>query len=156
MPRATDELLKTHSVIHKLMEEFKPENPRFPALTKTLRRTVAAHAWFEETLLYPALKANPGHDGGLTRELAEEHGRIGRLLQDLERIPAGRHGEIGTAAGTVRAELEAHLKREREELYPAAEELLDARVLEAILREMERRKSEVRDLTPGGAAPGGR
>lgn len=146
MPKVIDALLKTHLVVMKLLDEAQADNPRFPETIKTLHRAVTAHTWFEETLFHPALRAKPGHDDELTRRLAEEHKQIDELLEEAQLVPAGEPEDAEIVISGLRAVLEAHLALEKDELYPLADQLLDAESQKALAEEMERRKSEVRDL----------
>jgi hypothetical protein len=85
MVKATDALLTDHRMIRKTMEGFVLSNPRFAAVLKTLNRVVAAHAWFEDEIFLPALKAEPLLER-LNREISEEHQDIGTLFPLAERI----------------------------------------------------------------------
>jgi iron-sulfur cluster repair protein YtfE (RIC family) len=146
MPKVTDELLKTHLVVRRLLEEARADNPRFPQALQVLRRAVAGHVWFEERIFYPALRDRPGHDGDLMGRLSKEHERLEELLQAAASIPVDRPAEVEKAMAGLRAALDDHLTAEKQMLYPSAEKVLDLRAQEKLSAEMESRKSEVRDL----------
>ena len=72
MKQATDELLKTHQLIKKLLQGFSIGHERFAEVIKTLRRAVAAHAWFEESIFHAVLRKNRVVDGRFMDELVQE------------------------------------------------------------------------------------
>ena len=80
MPKATDQLLKDHKMIRKVLEGFSPDHARFPQLLKTLQRIVIAHAWFEDKIFLPAFQAEPLLHRRFVDEIYQEHRDIEFLL----------------------------------------------------------------------------
>lgn len=146
MPRATDELLKTHRMIKRLLEKFSTGDARFLEVSKTLRRAVAAHAWFEETIFHPALKKARIADGRLFKQLAREHDDLDQLFAALQQLRPGEREASMHYSWQIRVILETHLRKEKDALYPLAEKALTAESLAELARKMEALKSKVRDL----------
>jgi len=143
MVKATDALLTDHRLIRKTLEEFALENPRFPALLKTLQRVVIAHAWFEDEIFLPALKAERSLDR-LNREISEEHKDLAELFLRAEAAGAGPSRDLEANVLQLRTILETHLRKEEDALFPLAERILDSEGLNRLGDEMIRRKTDVR------------
>jgi len=146
MPKATDQLLKDHKMIRKALEGFSLENPRFSHILKTLHRIILAHAWFEDSVFLPAFEAEPLLERRFTQEIIQEHKDIDYLLKLIRRTPLQKEQEIQAYTLQFRAVLDAHFKKEEDGLFPMAERILDEEGLNNLGNEMERRKTEVRDL----------
>ncbi len=146
MKKGTDELLKTHAFIKKLLQGFAIGNDRFAAVTKTLHRAVAAHTWFEESFFHAILRKNRVVDGRLLDELVQEHKDLDHLLTSLQKTPQKMKQALEAQTRQIRVILETHLTKERDALYPLSEMVLDAKTLATLAEKMERKKSAVRDL----------
>jgi hemerythrin-like domain-containing protein len=145
--KATDALLVDHRMIRKTMEGFHLENPRFREIAQTLRRVLIAHAWFEDEIFLPALKAEPLLDR-LNREISAEHQDIAALF---ERARLGEKQPNRDAEGYVlqlRSIVETHFRKEEDALFRLAERILDSEGLNRLGDEMQRRKAEVREVLP--------
>ncbi len=147
MPKATDQLLKDHKMIRKVLEGLSPEKPRFPQLMKTLQRIVVAHAWFEDVIFLPAFEAEPLLHRRFTGEIQQEHKDIETLLKLLRKTPAEKTGDLSAYFLQLTTVLDTHFKKEEDALFPLAEKILNEEGLNELASEMERRKTEVRDLT---------
>ncbi len=148
MTKATDKLLTDHRLIRKVMEAFHPENPRFGEIASTLHRTVVGHAWFEDAIFLPALQKESSLRR-LSDEIAQEHKDINELLTQLRLGHAAKSKEWRSYALQVRVLLETHFSKEEEGLFPLSERVLDSEGLNKLGDEMERRKTEVRDIVKG-------
>ncbi len=148
MSKATDQLLKDHRMIRKVLEQFSQENPRFPEILKTLQRIVAAHAWFEDEIFLPAFRAEPRMEKVFIEEISREHKDIDHFLRCLRLAPVKDRG-TGLLMTQFLAVLDTHFKKEEDALFPVAERILDAEGLNRLGAEMERRKIEVRGLVQG-------
>jgi hemerythrin-like domain-containing protein len=142
MVKATDALLADHRMIRKTMEGFQRDNPRFPKILQTLNRIVIAHAWFEDEIFLPALKAEPTLDR-LNREISEEHQDIAELFRRAQRADKDQAGYVLQ----LRSILETHFQKEEDALFPLTEKILDSENLNRLGDEMQRRKTEVRPTT---------
>ena len=142
--KATDALLKDHAMIRKLLSSWQVDNPRFDALTRTLHRTVLAHAWFEDAIFLPATAMEPLIFQRFQAEVSQEHADIDALLKLLRKLPAERKKEQACYALQLQVLLDTHFKKEEEALFPLAEKLLTEEGLIQLGREMQERHEEVR------------
>ncbi|MGQ0645827.1 MAG: hemerythrin domain-containing protein [Elusimicrobiota bacterium] len=142
--KATEELLKDHKLIRKVMERFSLDNPRFPERLKTLQRVVLAHAWFEDEIFLPAVKINTLFEKRFTTQIAQEHQDLEYFLAQLLERSGTRSREMEFLMIQFKAVLEAHFQKEEVALFPLAEKTLDAEGLNRLAVEMDRRKTEVR------------
>lgn len=149
MPKATDQLLKDHKMIRKILEDFSLDHPRYPHLLKTLQRIVVAHAWFEDAIFLPAFEAEPFLHRRFTAEIAREHSDIDALLKLLRRTPSDKRDLAEAYLRQLVTILDTHFKKEEDGLFPLAERIMDSEGLNRLADEMERRKTEVRGLTEG-------
>jgi hemerythrin-like domain-containing protein len=145
MEKATDALLKDHLMIRKMMESFNLENPRFAEIAKTLERVSVAHAWFEDAIFLPALKAEAMLDR-LNREISEEHRDIEELFRRCRRAAQAPTRDQEGNVLQLRSILETHFRKEEDALFPLAERILDSEGLNRLGAEMVRRKDEVRSI----------
>jgi hemerythrin superfamily protein len=146
MTKATDALLKDHKLIYKTLEGFSLDNPRFEHILKTLQRVVLAHAWFEDEIFLPAFNAEPRLKRRFVDEIIQEHKDIDFFLALLRKTPLSDKRELESSICQLTAILTNHLKKEEDGLFPLAEKILDNEGLNRIGAEMDRRKTEVRDL----------
>src|SRR5262245_56834890 len=123
--KATDALLDDHKMIRKILDGFQLDNPRFSEILKTLHRVVRGHAWFEDTIFLPAVKAEPLFARRFTDELFQEHKDIDHLLESLGKIRENQKRELEATALQFRAILETHFKKEEDALFPLAEKILN-------------------------------
>ena len=86
------------------------------ALLAEVKRELARHADVEEYVLYPALRQNADFKR-FSQDFAAEHGDLKTLLYELELMP---RSDIrwGQKAGDLRRLLEAHHRREEEDVFP--------------------------------------
>lgn len=144
MAKATDQLLKDHKMIRKVLDQFSPDNPRFPEILKTLQRIVLAHAWFEDAIFLPALEAEPLLEKRFTAQIIQEHKDIDFLLKRLRAARPVPSLETASLALQLEALLDSHFTKEEDALFPLAEKILNEEGLNRMGNEMERRKTEVR------------
>jgi hemerythrin superfamily protein len=90
---------------------------------------LSVHATLEELQFYPAVRA-ADTEAELRRSL-EEHLAMKRRLADLMLLDAG-DASFDAKLVVLRAEVEAHVREEREQLFPHVRELLDDDQQEAI------------------------
>jgi hemerythrin superfamily protein len=148
MPTATEQLLKDHKMIRKILESFDVDNPRFPEILKTLQRVVVGHAWFEDEFFMPAVKSRPLIFQPFWAEVSTEHEDIGGLLALLRKTGLKEKKTLEARVITLRSLLETHFAKEEEVLFPLAEQSMSRESLEKLGAIMERRKEEVRDHLP--------
>lgn len=148
MAIATEELLKDHKMIRKLLTDLRPDNPRAAEIAATLQRVTLAHAWFEDEFLMPVLKNAPGIVKPFWQEIAQEHNDIAALLELVRSTPPGRTDDLKGRIDTLRVVLETHFEKEEKVLFPFAETALGLKGLTDLAARMEARKSDVRPKPP--------
>jgi hemerythrin-like domain-containing protein len=144
--KATEALMVDHRMIRKIMEGFTLENPRFGELLKTLQRALVGHAWFEDSIFFPAFEAEPLLEKRFLAEMAQEHKDLDHWMKQLRRMQNVRSPEMESYTLQLRVVLETHFQKEEEAFFPIAERILDSEGLNALGAEMERRKTEIRDV----------
>jgi hemerythrin-like domain-containing protein len=146
MSTATDQLLKDHKMVRKILEGFRTDNPRFPEILKTLQRVVLGHAWFEDEFLLPALKARPLIFKPFWAEISREHEDIAALLALLRKTKLKDRISLEARVLTLRSLLDTHFAKEEDALFPLAEKVISEEGLTRMAAAMERRKNEVREV----------
>lgn len=135
--------------------------PVLNRIGQLMETTLALHAKKEDDVLFPALEAVIGAEGGPTSIMREEHKEIhgqGELLrQTLHELHEVEHPQIeagkeklkalaatGGSAESIRANaeeiirlLDMHFAKEEQILFPMAENVLDHEVMDEVLRQME-------------------
>ncbi len=145
---ATEQLLKDHKMVRKILEGFRTDNPRFPDILKTLQRVVLGHAWFEDEFLMPALKARPLVFKPFWAEIGQEHEDIAGLLALLRKTSSKDQRLLKARVLTLRSLLESHFAKEEDALFPLAETVISQEGLVKIAGAMERRKQDVLKQIP--------
>lgn len=148
MAIATEELLKDHKMIRKLLADLRPGNPRAAEIAATLQRVTLAHAWFEDEFLMPVLKNAPGIVKPFWQEIVQEHNDIAALLELVKSTPPDRIDDKKSRIDTLRVVLETHFEKEEKVLFPFAETALGLKGLTDLAARMEARKSDVRPKPP--------
>ena len=146
MTKATDELMKTHRVVAKVLEGFIAGKPRFVDITKTLHRTVLAHAWLQDEILLPALMGKSLIVENVLKGIVQEHKDLDSLLKMLITLPQDQQQKIDAYVLQIRTLIETHFKKETDALYPLVEKVLDSATLGKLRNEMERREVEIREV----------
>lgn len=82
-------------MIRKTLEGFRLENPRFPAIAKTLQRLLVGHTWFEDAIFLPPLKAEPLIARRFLDEISQEHKDLDVLMALLRKTPQENKRGIG-------------------------------------------------------------
>jgi hemerythrin-like domain-containing protein len=143
---AIQSLLADHQLIRKVLEGFTLDNPRYPQILKTLQRAVVGHAWFEDTLFMPAFQNEPLLEKRFVAEMYQEHDDMDHYLKLLRQHADVRSREAQAYALQMRVLLETHLRKEEDAFFPTVEHILDSEGLNRLGDEMERRKTEIRDI----------
>ena len=146
MAKATDELLKDHKMIRKILEGWSLDSPRFQHIHKTLHRVVAGHAWFEDVILFPALEQEPLILRRFLDEMYDEHKDINTLLQLIGRTPLTEGKKQEFYGRQLSVILDTHFQKEEDGLFPLCEKILNEENLNRLSEEMRRRQEEIRSL----------
>jgi hemerythrin superfamily protein len=122
-----DALAAEHQMVRKsfeiLMETRHDEIARREILMAKIAYALTKHAVEEENVVYPAL-AEAGH-ADQARHLIEDHGQMKTYLYDLRRLSARDLEWIGRARQLWNA-LQAHMREEEDEIFPAFRDALGA------------------------------
>lgn len=145
MANAIEALLADHQMIRKLLQAFQLENPRFPEVFVTLQRIVKAHAWFEDQIFLPALRAEPLLER-LNREISQEHQDIEFLFEKAKHAAQNPARKKEAYVLQLRTVLDTHFRKEEDALFPIAERILNSEGLNRLGLEMRRRRTEVRPV----------
>jgi hemerythrin-like domain-containing protein len=144
--KATDALRADHKMVRKLLETLTFDNPRFAEVAKTLHRVLVGHAWFEDTILLPALEADPLLQRRFAQEIGQEHKDLQLLMKLIRETPVENKKEMEAYALQFHAILDTHFQKEEAALFPLAERILDSEGLNELGAEMKRRQTEIRNL----------
>lgn len=120
-------LAAEHAAVLALFDKIEATGDKQTAarthiLTK-IKNALGKHALEEENVIYPALReANSVHDADA---LNSEHGYVKTYLFELENMP--KDGEAFLAKiREFRAMLEAHMRMEEDEVFPALRDTISA------------------------------
>jgi hemerythrin-like domain-containing protein len=144
MGKATEELIKTHRFVEKILEQFDPKEIRFPEIRSTLERAIVAHAWLQDEIFLPALKNKALIEERFLSEVTQEHQDLEYLLKRLAHTALDAQQGLDALVLQIRTLLDTHFQKEAQALYPLAEKVVDETTLRELGDEMERRKTEVR------------
>jgi hemerythrin-like domain-containing protein len=134
--------------------------PVLARIGQMMATQLARHAQKEDEVLFPAIEAVIGAEGGPTQVMRLEHGQIHRqgelLRQTLHELNAVEHPKIeaggaklrelaaGGSAESLKANaeeiislLDLHFGKEEQILFPLAESLLDNAALAAVAQKLE-------------------
>jgi hemerythrin-like domain-containing protein len=155
--KITDRLVADHKSFRKLMADLDvlvdaktdPPPSRLIRLVELLKDHIFLHAWAEDVFYYPLIRAKlPSDERVVTTvymdHLDHEHKTVDGALDRLEadvKDPASRRFWRQSYA-LFASGLNAHMKKEENELFPFSERLLGAQGLEAASQELERRRKE--------------
>lgn len=136
-------LLKAdHKKVAGIFEKLEPTTERGvktrTELFTTLKQELDAHAYIEETYLYPVLeKADETHDIAL--EAVEEHSVVKTLLAELEQLPKDDES-WGAKLKVLKENVEHHVEEEEGEMFTKARKVLSEAELESLGARMEQAK----------------
>ncbi len=145
MVKATEALLADHQMIRKVLQAFQLDNPRFSEIFITLQRIVKAHAWFEDQIFLPALRAESLLER-LNKEISQEHQDIEFLFERAKHAAQNPARKKEAYILQLRSILDTHFRKEEDALFPIAERILNEEGLNRLGLEMRRRKNEVRSI----------
>jgi regulator of cell morphogenesis and NO signaling len=133
-PTITDALLGEHGVIYKLLDHLtsRPFASVEEARTQAaeLAAGLATHARIEDDLLFVALEAELGPNGGPLAVMREEHAEVEATLERL--IAVEDTVEADALAEHLAAVARGHFEKEEQVLFPMAEQLLGEEALRRI------------------------
>jgi hemerythrin-like domain-containing protein len=136
---------REHEEMDRLMDRYltlDDLDQRERAL-KQVVRLVFSHAFAEETVLWPAVRASVPDGEELTARVEEEHQEINDLVADIERLPAGdprRDDKVRRAFALIRQDI----RDEEDLLLPRLQDATDT----ARLRKLGTTWAAVRQTAP--------
>lgn len=135
--------LKAKRLFERLGEVAEAATNTRDRLFQELKQELERHAELEEKHFYPALER---HDEAkeLVGEALEEHDEIGQLIDALDQTEQ-EGGDWAMRFAELQEEVEFHVEEEETELFPQAQELLDASEAEAIARAIARDKTAAKE-----------
>ncbi|MFH8935385.1 hemerythrin domain-containing protein [Streptomyces griseosporeus] len=124
---------REHEEMDRLMERYGAlvDPGRRAAVLKQIVQLVFSHAFAEETVLWPAVRASVSDGGELTARVEEEHQQINDLVADIERLPAGdpgREDKVRRAFALIRQDI----RDEEDLLLPRLQEAMTTGRLRAL------------------------
>jgi len=157
--KITDRLIGDHKTFRKMSGDIDAIVKSPPAqrdvrrlirLVELFKDHLVVHAWFEDRYFYPELRRaltrgapseiTPAYMDHLDHEHKTVDGYVDRLEREVKGVPPS-FGWPQTFALLFHG-LKSHMRKEEEELFPAADALLGSERLEALSVEMERHRSE--------------
>ena len=141
---ATSLLIKDHEAVKKLFEQFEAAGDAAYKLKKAIFETIKSelliHMDIEESIFYPAVKAQPSEElKDEIREADEEHHVAKLLLAEISKMKP-EDEQYDAKVTVLRENIEHHVEEEEGELFPNTRKRLDEEMLEQLGEEMEERK----------------
>jgi hemerythrin superfamily protein len=103
------------TLFDQLQATTDQETGKRSALLTQLKHALGKHAFMEENVLYPALRA--WGDKADADKLNHDHGYVKQNLYDLEEMDNGASTFL-QKVGMFRAEIEAHIREEEDAIFP--------------------------------------
>jgi regulator of cell morphogenesis and NO signaling len=133
-PTITNALLGEHGVIYQLLDHLtsRPFDSVEEAHVQAaeLAAGLATHARIEDDLLFVALEAELGPNGGPLAVMREEHAEVEATLERLTQVEDLQEAEA--LAGHLVQVAREHFEKEEQVLFPMAEQLLGEEALRSL------------------------
>ena len=141
---ATSLLIKDHEAFKKLFEQFEAAGDAAykvkKAIFETIKSELLIHMDIEESIFYPAVKAQPSEElKDEIREADEEHHVAKLLLAEISKMKP-EDEQYDAKVTVLRENIEHHVEEEEGELFPNTKKRLSREMLEQLGEEMEERK----------------
>ncbi|MEU6602516.1 hemerythrin domain-containing protein [Streptomyces flaveolus] len=136
---------REHQEMDRLMDQYLTLDGLHQRehVLKQVVQLVFSHAFAEETVLWPAVRASVTDGEELTARVEEEHQRINDLVADIERLPVGdpgREDKVRRAFALIRQDI----RDEEDLLLPRLQDAVDT----ARLRTLGTTWAAVRQTAP--------
>ena len=144
---ATTLLIKDHEAVKTLFEQFEAAGDAAYKLKKSIFETIKSellvHMDIEESIFYPAVKAQPSEElKDEIREADEEHHVAKLLMAEISEMKP-EDEQYDAKVTVLRENIEHHVKEEEGELFPNTKKRLSKEMLEQLGEEMEERKESL-------------
>jgi Hemerythrin HHE cation binding domain. len=137
------ELLKSdHQVVADLFKKVEStDESKHPAIFKEIKAELDVHAHIEETIFYPALKAEGNKElVDIVMEGIEEHRQMKMFLKELDGL-SDESEKFEPKLKVLIEDTEHHVKEEEGEMFPLVKKQFDAAVIEDWGTKMEKEKA---------------
>ncbi|MEV5322549.1 hemerythrin domain-containing protein [Nonomuraea sp. NPDC052634] len=134
-----------HKTVERLFKQFEKAGPKAhkekQKIVGQVIEELTAHTYIEETIFYPAARADVPETGGHVLESVEEHHVVVWMLSELKKLdPADEHYD---ARMTVLMEnVRHHVEEEEQDWFPKVREALGRKRLQELGERMAEAKSE--------------
>ena len=150
---ATSLLIKDHEAVKKLFEQFEAAGDAAykvkKAIFETIKSELLIHMDIEESIFYPAVKAQPSEElKDEIREADEEHHVAKLLIAEISKMKP-EYEQYDAKVTVLRENIEHHVEEEEGELFPNTRKRLDEEMLEQLGEEMEERKAALTEDAEG-------
>jgi iron-sulfur cluster repair protein YtfE (RIC family) len=150
---ATSLLIKDHEAVKKLFEQFEAAGDAAykvkKAIFETIKSELLIHMDIEESIFYPAVKAQPSEElKDEIREADEEHHVAKLLIAEISKMKP-EDEQYDAKVTVLRENIEHHVEEEEGELFPNTKKRLDEEMLEQLGEEMEERKAALTEDAEG-------
>lgn len=126
-----------HKAALALFDKLRDVDPaasgRRTTLLTQLKHALGKHAMEEENAIYAAMRKT-----GLTQEaddLNHDHGYVKQYLYELTDL-TGDHTAFQAKLAKFRADIETHIRREEDDLFPRLKQALDQKATSTLTRRM--------------------
>ncbi|MEV4570341.1 hemerythrin domain-containing protein [Nonomuraea sp. NPDC049419] len=134
-----------HKTVEKLFKQFEKAGPKAhkekEKIVAQVIEELTAHTYIEETIFYPAVRADVPDTDDHVLESVEEHHVVVWMLSELKKLdPADEHYD---AKMTVLMEnVRHHVEEEEQEWFPQVREALGRKRLQELGERMAQAKSD--------------
>jgi hemerythrin superfamily protein len=145
MPADAIEMLKAdHQKVTELFSEYgaTSDQKAKQKIAEQVFVELELHAQLEETVFYPAFEEEADEEGKqLVAESLEEHQTVKDLIEELRELKTN-DTEFDTKFHALMENVQHHVEEEESEMFPQAEEVLEAH-LEELMDEMQELKQQL-------------
>lgn len=118
MPNAIDLLTHDHGVVEGLFRQVADDGVPEPEVVAAIVRELSVHDAIEKEHLYPVVRARMADGNRIAACSITEHGKVARLLGEIDRRPVGDPHRRDLLAELLPA-VRAHVAEEEGEIFPA-------------------------------------
>lgn len=149
-----EELMADHREIEEIFARIQAMSGRGQELRDLVDEVtieLVRHSVAEEQYLYPAVREHLGGGDRLADKEIEDHGRIEKILKQLEKMNTG-DAQMSPVLQQLMEEVAAHIQDEEDNLFPMMRRTCSAETLDA-LGDKVRRAKAMAPTRPHPAAP---
>ena len=136
MPDVTELIETDHREVEALFERFKSDSSKQTAMR--ICEELDAHAYAEEKVFYPAVRADVPDGEQLVSEAADEHSEARQLIGRIKNTQDDSH--LAELVKELEVAISHHVDEEESEMLPKARRALDTGRRAALGSEFEKAK----------------